>query len=58
MPTDHAKSKLWELGVTQANDLERIHPGLLSEGAGVEVAEATWVTRRLVELLDWCQPVS
>jgi hypothetical protein len=51
--TDHAKSKLWELGVAEADVLERIHRGLLTDGAGVEVVEAAWVTRRLAELLDW-----
>lgn len=56
MLTDHAKSKLWELGVAEADVLERIHRGLLNDGAGVEVVEAAWVTRRLAELLDWDCP--
>ena len=53
MLMDHAKSRLWELGVAQVDVLERIHRGLLSDGAGVEPVEATWVIRRLAELLDW-----
>lgn len=53
MLMDHAKSQLWELGVAEADVLERIHRGLISDGAGVEAVEATWVTRRLAELLDW-----
>jgi hypothetical protein len=53
MLMDHAKNQLWELGVAQADVLERIHRGLLSDGAGVEPVEAKWVTRRLAELLDW-----
>jgi hypothetical protein len=53
MLMDHAKSQLWELGVAEADVLERIHRGLVSDGAGVEAVEATWVTRRLAELLDW-----
>lgn len=56
MLMDHAKSKLWELGVAEADVLERIHRGLLDDGAGVEVVEAAWVTRRLAELLDWDCP--
>lgn len=56
MLTDHAKSKLWELGVAEVDVLERIHRGLLNDGAGVEVVEAAWVTRRLAELLDWDCP--
>jgi hypothetical protein len=53
MLMDHAKSQQWELGVAEADVLERIHRGLVSDGAGVEAVEATWVTRRLAELLDW-----
>jgi hypothetical protein len=53
MLMDHARSKLWELGVTEADVLERIHRGLLTDEAGVDAAEAEWVTRRLAELLDW-----
>lgn len=60
MLMDHAKSKLWELGIAEADVLERIHRGLLNDeagdGAGVEGIEAAWVTRRLAELLDWDCP--
>jgi hypothetical protein len=56
MLMDHARNKLAELGVAEADVLERIHRGLLADGSAVEVAEAEWVTRRLAELLDWgCQ---
>lgn len=56
MLTDHAATKLWELGVTQADVLERVHRGLLAGEASVSPAEAEWVIRRLAELLDWEAP--
>ena len=62
MLTDHARNKLWELGVTETDVLERIHRGLLATGDDaqavqpVQPAEAAWVTRRLAELLDWHCP--
>ena len=36
--------------------LHRIHDGLLSAESGVSPAEATWVARRLAELLNWTCP--
>ena len=57
MLVDHARTKLWELGVTEADVLERIHRGLLTGGAGVKAVEAEWVTRRLAELLGWDCPM-
>ena len=56
MLTDHASAKLWELGVTQADVLERIHRGLLAGDATVTPPEAQWVIQRLAELLDWDAP--
>jgi hypothetical protein len=53
MLVDHAGTKLWELGVIEADVLERIHRGLLTGEAGVNAVEAEWVTRRLAELLGW-----
>ena len=50
---DHARNKLWELGVAEVDVLERIHRGLLTGEAGVSGAEARWVTTRLAELLGW-----
>jgi len=55
MLTEHAKTKLWELGVTEADVLERVHRGLVAEDAGVTPAEAEWVIKRLAELLGWAQ---
>ena len=36
--------------------LRRIHAGLLAPESGVSAAEATWVVRRLAELLGWEDP--
>ena len=56
MLTEHARLKAWELGITEADVLERMHRGLTVPDAPVSPAEAWWVMRRLAELLDW--PVS
>ena len=56
MLTEHASTKKWELGVTEADVLERMQRGLLQGPATVDAAEAQWVIRRLAELLDWPQP--
>ncbi|MFG6490518.1 ATPase with chaperone activity [Roseateles sp. BYS78W] len=53
MLMDHASTKKWELGVTEADIIVRIHRGLLAGDAGLTVAEAEWVTRRMAELLEW-----
>jgi len=53
MLTEPAANKLWELGITEADVLERMRRGLLVEGAPVSAAEAHWVIRRLAELLGW-----
>jgi hypothetical protein len=56
MLTETAQSRLWELGITERDVLERIREGLLAGQAGVNAAEAEWVTRRLAELLGWEGP--
>ncbi len=53
MLVDHARNKLWELGVAESDILERIHRGLLTGEAGVSGTEAQWVATRLAELLGW-----
>lgn len=53
MLMDHASAKKWELGVTEADVIVRIHRGLLAGEAGLGAREAEWVTRRLAELLEW-----
>ena len=56
--TEHARSRLWELGITEADVLERIHRGLLHGDAGLSEGEAGWVLGRLAELLDWPLPAA
>lgn len=54
--TETARRKLYELGIHEADVIERIHQGLLADGAMVSPAEAGWVAGRLSELLDWPLP--
>jgi hypothetical protein len=57
MLTEPAQMRLWELGITEADVLQRMHQGLLVEPTQVTADEAAWVTRRLAELLNWdCPP--
>ena len=56
MLTEHARTKLFELGVTEGDVLERVHRGLRVEGSVVTADEARWVLRRLAELLEWPAP--
>ena len=56
MLTEHAKAKLWELGVTEGDVLERVHRGLLADGSAFAEDEAGWVICRLAELLNWPMP--
>lgn len=56
MLTEQASTKKWELGVTEADVLERMHRGLTVPGAVVDGAEAWWVLHRLAELLEWPAP--
>jgi hypothetical protein len=56
MLTEHARLKLWDLGITEEDVLERMHRGLVLPDAPVSLAEAQWVVRRLAELLEWRAP--
>jgi hypothetical protein len=56
MLTEHAKAKLFELGVAEQDVLQRVHRGLLAEGSVLSADEAGWVACRLAELLDWPMP--
>jgi hypothetical protein len=53
---DSARSRLWELGLPEAEVLDRIRQGLLAGDAGLGAAEAGWVVTRLAELLGWPLP--
>ena len=50
---EQASNKLWELGITQTDVLERIHRGLLTQDVGLTESEAGWVVQRLAEILGW-----
>jgi len=57
MLTEHASARLFELGITEAMVLDRVHRGLLVEGSVVAESEAGWVICRLAELLGWPIPI-
>jgi hypothetical protein len=54
--TERASTLLWELGVTEADVLDRMLAGLTGEGSAVSAVEARWVVCRLAELLEWPMP--
>ena len=53
MLTEHASAKLFELGVTEQDVLERMHRGLVTDPSAFTLPEAGWIVRRLSELLGW-----
>ena len=53
---EHAQTLYHVQAPSEAEILRRIHAGLFTEGAGVSIVEATWVTTRLAELLQWPCP--
>ena len=56
MLVEPCRNALWDLGVTEADVLERTGTSLISPQTGLSEAESGWVTRRLAELLDWPWP--
>ena len=56
MLTEAARTRLWELGITEADVLQRIGRGLPGSALGLSVGEQRWVVTRLAELLDWDLP--
>ncbi len=56
--TEHARQRLWELGVAEEDVLERMHRGLAGGEAGLSAAEAAWLVGRLAEVLGWPLPPS
>ena len=56
MLVEPAQTRLFELGITEADVLERVHRGLVVDGSPVDIAESQWVLRRLAELLGWPAP--
>lgn len=53
---DTARGVRADLGITEADVLARIDRGLRGPDAPVDADEATWVVRRLAELLRWAAP--
>lgn len=53
MLTETAATKLWELGITENDVLDRMHQGLVAAGLDLTEAEAQWVLTRLAELMGW-----
>jgi hypothetical protein len=56
MLVETARDKLFALGITEADVLDRIRRGLLEPGSPVSAPEAGWVTGRLAEVLGWPVP--
>lgn len=56
MLSETARDKLFALGITEADVLDRIGRGLLEAGSPVSAAEADWVIGRLAEVLGWSLP--
>lgn len=53
MLTEHAQTMSFDLNLGEEEVLLRCHRGLLSGAAIFSEQEATWVIRRLAELLAW-----
>ena len=53
---EHAQTLYHVQAPSEAEILRRIHAGLCTAESGVSVAEATWITTRLAELLVWQCP--
>jgi hypothetical protein len=56
MLTEHARTTLFELNLTEELVVDRVYRGLLADGSVVSKDEARWVACRLAELLGWPQP--
>ena len=53
MLTETARNMEFQLGITEADVLQRCQQGLRTEPAVVSEAESVWVVTRLAELLGW-----
>jgi hypothetical protein len=51
--TDHARTVMFDLGLSEDEVLSRCEQGLLTEPSVVTPAEARWVATRTSELLGW-----
>jgi hypothetical protein len=46
----------FDLGLTQDEVFAQLHAGLSGADSGLLAEEATWVIKRMAELLDWTLP--
>jgi hypothetical protein len=53
---EYARAQHHDVGLGTDEVLRRCHQGLLAGPSGLNEAEATWVVRRLAELLEWVWP--
>ena len=56
MLVERAQTLQWQLSITEADVLEKLHAGLMGEGAPVPPPEGEWIIKRLAELLEWDRP--
>jgi len=56
--TEEAATKLFKSGGDPSEVLSRIEGALAAAGSPVQPLEATWVVRRLAELLGWDAPAA
>jgi hypothetical protein len=58
MLTDQASTALFKSGGSEREVLEKMQLALTDAESPVQPAEATWVVRRLAELLGWESPAA
>jgi hypothetical protein len=56
--TEQASANLFKSGGTEHEVMQKMQLALTSDGSPVQPVEASWVVRRLAELLDWKAPSS
>jgi len=56
MLVERAQTLQWQLGIPEADVLERLHAGLRGPDAPVPASEGEWIITRLAELLEWSRP--
>jgi hypothetical protein len=56
MLVERAQTLQWQLSITEADVLEKLHAGLQGPDAPVPPQEGEWIIKRLAELLEWDRP--
>jgi hypothetical protein len=56
MLVERAQTLQWQLGITEADVLEKLRAGLVGADAPVPAPEGEWILSRLAELLEWDRP--